>query len=93
MRAFMEVIVPLLLPAMLYWLYLRVQERRGAVAREIPLSWLGVMGVLLLTIVLGGSWLAGSEPPSGKYIPPHVVNGVVVPGHFEAQGSGQSDGQ
>lgn len=83
MRAFIEVIVPLLLPALLYWLYLRFQERRGISPREVPLSWLAVAGVLLLVIVLGAGWLAGNEPPSGKYIPPHVVDGVVVPGHFE----------
>lgn len=89
MRAFIEVIVPLLLPALLYWLYLKMQERRGVTVREVPLSWLAVAGVLLLIIVLGAGWLAGKEPPSGKYIPPHVVDGVVVPGHFEEQPAAQ----
>ena len=83
MRAFMEIIVPLLLPALLYWLYLRVQERRGVAVRDVPLSWLAVLGVLLLVLFLGVGWLAGGEPPTGKYIPPHAVNGVVVPGHFK----------
>lgn len=87
MRAFLEVIIPLLLPATLYWIYLRVQERRGVVAHDVPLSWLAVLGVLLVLIVLVGSWLAGSEPPNSRYVPPQVVNGVVVPGHFEDQDS------
>ena len=83
MRAFLEVIIPLALPALVYWLYLRIQERRGVVVRDVPLSWLAVLGVGLLAIGLGAGWLAGSEPPTGKYIPPKVVDGVVVPGHFE----------
>lgn len=83
MRAFIEVIVPLLLPALLYWLYLKAQERRGVTVREVPLSWLAVAGLLLLIIVLSAGWLAGKEPPTGKYIPPHVEDGQVVPGHFE----------
>nr|WP_298686695.1 DUF6111 family protein [uncultured Dongia sp.] len=83
MRAILEVIIPLALPALLYWLYLRIQERRGVTVREVPLSWLAVIGVVLLIISLGAGWLAGSEPPTGKYVPPKVVDGVVVPGHFE----------
>lgn len=89
MRAVFEVLVPLLLPALVYWLYLRIQEKRGIGVREVPLSWLAVLGVLLLVISLGAGWLAGKEPPSGKYIPPSVVNGVVVPGHFEEPAAGQ----
>jgi len=89
MRAFLEIAIPLLLPALLYWLYLRLQEKRGRPVREVPISWLAVIGVFFVLIVLGAGWLAGSEPPSGKYVPPSVVDGKVVPGHFEEDGQSQ----
>jgi len=86
MRAFFEIAIPLLLPALLYWLYLRVQEKRGRPVREVPLSWLAVIGVFFVIIVLSAGWFSGSEGPGGKYIPPEVVDGKVVPGHFEEEG-------
>lgn len=83
MRAVLEIAIPLLLPALLYWLYLRIQEKRGQPVRDVPVSWLAASGVCLVIFVLVASWLAGSESPSGKYIPPAVVDGKVVPGHFD----------
>lgn len=83
MRAFLEIAIPLLLPVLLYWLYLRIQEKRGRPVREVPLSWLAVIGVFFVVVVLIVGWFADSEPPQGKYVPPSVVDGKVVPGHFE----------
>lgn len=85
MRAVLEIVIPLLLPALVYWFYLRIQERRGREVRDVPVSWLAVAGVFLVALVLIASWLTGSEPPSGKYIPPAVIDGKLVPGHFEDQ--------
>ncbi len=83
MRAFLEIAIPLLLPALFYWLYLKVQERRGHPVRDVPISWLAVAGAVLVAAVLIVGWVTGSAPPTGKYIPPTVVDGKVVPGHFE----------
>ncbi|WP_374655894.1 DUF6111 family protein [Dongia sp.] len=83
MRAVLEIAIPLLLPALVYWLYLNIQEKRGQPVREVPLSWLTAIGVFLVVIVLVVSWFADSEKPGGKYIPPSVIDGKVVPGHFE----------
>lgn len=87
MRAFIEIIIPLLLPALCYWVYLRIQEKRGLPAHDVPLSWLAVLGALLVAAFLAGSWLTGGESPDEHYIPPSVVGGVVVPGHFEPAGT------
>jgi hypothetical protein len=41
---------------------------------------IGVAIVLALAAMLG--WLSGEDtlPPGAQYIPPHVENGVIVPG-------------
>lgn len=89
MRAFLEIAIPLLFPALLYWMYLRWQEKRGRPVREVPISWLAVIGVFFVVIVLSAGWFSGKEGPDGKYIPPSVVDGKVVPGHFEETGQSQ----
>jgi heme A synthase len=83
MRIFLQIAIPLLLPALLYWLYLSIQEKRGQPVREVPISWLAAAGVVLVAIGLVVGWFADSEKPGGKYVPPSVVDGKVVPGHFE----------
>ena len=50
---------------------------------------LAVIGVCLVIIVLVAGWFSGREGPEGKYIPPSVVDGKVVPGHFEETGQSQ----
>lgn len=83
MRAFLEIAIPLLLPALFYWLYLSIQQKRGKQVQEVPMTWLAVIGVCFVLIVLGVSWLDDGQPIGGKYIPPSVVDGKIVPGHFE----------
>jgi hypothetical protein len=85
MRQFLEIVVPLLLPAFLFWLYASYRQKRGNPVKDVPWSWLAVLGALLCLVVLAGSWLAGNEPPGKKYVPPALVNGVVVPGHVEGE--------
>lgn len=83
MRAFLTVFIPLLLPSFAYWLYLSIRQKQGLPFREISWIWPIVAGVVLATIALGIIWYADSAPVSGRYVPPQVIGGEVVPGHFE----------
>ncbi|MBL8709122.1 MAG: hypothetical protein JNL25_08020 [Rhodospirillaceae bacterium] len=92
MRAFLTVIIPLLLPSAVYWMYLRIRQRQGLPFREIPYSWLIVAGTVLAIFSLGITWLYHGEEPNLRYVPPQVIDGVVVPGHFLPE-EGAADGQ
>jgi hypothetical protein len=80
-RAFLTIIVPLVLPTALYalWLVSLGRTEPATEWRALPWVWLAGAGAVLMVIVfvtvvqLGGS-------REGSYIPPHVQNGVIVPG-------------
>lgn len=83
MRAFLTVFIPLFLPSLGYWIYLSIRQKQGLPFREISWTWLIVSGVVLAATALGIISYADSAPTDGRYVPPAVVDGVVVPGHFE----------
>lgn len=78
-RILLTYIVPLLLPAVLYFLWLRFSG--NAQPRQVPWSWLAIAGVVLVAIVLAGLALLGGTP-DGVYEPAHMENGVLVPGRI-----------
>ena len=78
-RILLTYIVPLLLPAVLYFLWLRLAPANEP--RTVPWSWLVAAGVLLVAIVLAGLALLGGTP-DGVYEPAHMENGKLIPGHF-----------
>lgn len=80
MKFFLEYIVPLLLPTVVYLLWLRFAAADG-VERDMPWTWLAAAGVVLVAIVLGGLALFGGSD-QGAYVPPHMENGKIVPGYF-----------
>jgi type VI protein secretion system component VasK len=82
MRAFLTIIIPLLLPSAVYWMYLKFRQRQGLPFREVPWSWLIAAGVGLAVASLIVTWYADAAPTTGRYVPPQVIDGVVVPGHF-----------
>ncbi|WP_088348531.1 MULTISPECIES: DUF6111 family protein [Rhodomicrobium] len=76
----------LLLPLIVYFTYvaLRQQNQPGAeMLANAPIFWLlaAGAGLMLIAIVILGQWETGSI--SGHYVPPHIKDGVVVPGHIE----------
>ncbi len=87
-RAFLTVVLPLVLPTALYVLWV-VSMRRAAAAgvgellRGLPWLWLGIAGFALLAgvLVLVLSFGFGRSDDSAHYVPPHTVNGQIVPGH------------
>ena len=86
-RAFLTVILPLLLPTALYlaWLYLaHWLQHDGAIRWErLPWLWLAGAGVLLLGLVLFVVTVHFGTSQPGSYVPARWENGRVVPGHIE----------
>ena len=84
-RRFVYEILLFLLPFALYGLYWRLsgRDRPDAATRRHPWVLLFVAGLLL--VIASFVWWAVSEgdPTEGVYVPPHVENGRIVPGHVE----------
>ena len=86
-RELLTLFLPLVLPTVLYLLWLqavRWSQAGGAVSwRALPWVWLGVTGVALTALVLFVVTVHFGSSVSGIYVPPHVENGQVVPGHIQ----------
>jgi hypothetical protein len=80
-REFFTIIIPLLLPTVLYLAW-RFAAGRGL---SLPASWLWlvVAGLALASLTLVAVNVDFGAPRGGVYVPPHVSNGQVVPGHVE----------
>ena len=84
MRQFFEIVLPLILPTVIYIGYLWVlRPRQGTSFPELPWVWLIGAGVLLLAVTFLALTLFGGADPTQRYLPPKVVNGQIVPGHYE----------
>jgi len=85
MRAFLETIVPFLLPTLVYFLYIYARRRAG-LARgqsiDVPWAWLAGAGVALVAVTFAAIALFGGAPPGETYHPAQIINGQVQPGHF-----------
>jgi hypothetical protein len=83
-RAFFEGLVLFLAPFLLFAIYLGLRRRnpftRHAWDGNVP--WLVLAGLL---VVIAGIVYTGfvAERSTGAYVPTHIKNGVLVPGHFE----------
>jgi len=90
-RVLIEILLPLVLPTVLYFMWLsaerRRQEKLGAGEAlewaDAPWIWLGAIGLLLATMVAVALALIGGEPTIGQYVPPQIIDGRIVPGHVE----------
>lgn len=79
-------LILLLLPMIVYFTYValrRQDEPNAEIVTNAPIFWLlaAGAGLMLIAIVVLGQWETGTT--SGKYVPPQVKDGVLVPGHFE----------
>jgi hypothetical protein len=88
LREILTLVVPLLLPTVLYlvWLYaMRWSEAAGGAApwRKLPWVWLAVTGVVLTALVLFVVTVGFGTAERGVYVPPHVEDGRIVPGHIK----------
>jgi Family of unknown function (DUF6111) len=87
-RALLTIVLPLLLPTGLYLLWAITMRRTAAagigdVLRGLPWPWLAGGGVVLLVGVLALVTLGFGSGDRGIYVPPHAVDGKIIPGHIE----------
>lgn len=83
MRQALVIILPLLLPAVLY-LLIKSQSLGSfkLAARDAPWVWLAAGGVAFVAIVLvTWAWTSGA-PSDAKYEPPRYENGELIPGRL-----------
>jgi hypothetical protein len=87
MRVVFEIILPLILPTVLYlaWMWLVGWSQRGELAGwgTFPWLWLAATGVVLLATVLFVVTVGFGTSAPGVYVPPRFINGRVIPGHIE----------
>lgn len=57
-----------------------VKERMFTTQRS---RWLAAAGVILVSIFIVFISLTTGHTPGGTYVAPHVVDGEIIPGHFE----------
>lgn len=73
------------LPFVLYFVWLALARARPMITRSrTPWTALIVAGLVLVAASFVYVGLTEGESTSGVYVPAHVVNGKVVPGHVEA---------
>jgi hypothetical protein len=88
MRAFLAIVLPLVLPTALYVLYMALVKRRpgatGSTAQpmEMPWSWLVIAGGILVIVTVVALY-AFEDAGRGKYHPARIVDGEIKPGYFD----------
>ena len=72
------------LPFAIYGAYLLLSRARSIVPQhDTPWTVLFVSGLTLVAASFVYVGLTEGESTQGRYVPPHVVNGKIVPGHVE----------
>ena len=84
-RVLLTILLPLILPTLLYVLWL-VAARRAELAgpgvwRSLPWAWLAVIGVVLSGGLLYFVGTHIGSMPQGTYVPPRYIDGRIEPGH------------
>jgi len=88
-RIILTIVLPLLLPTLVFIAYTALENRRVAAAGGQPYPWyvrapwltLVGIGVLLAGAALLAFTRFDSAPPGGRYIPAHIgPDGTLVPG-------------
>ncbi len=90
-RILFQYILPIVLPTAVYFAWLAAERRRIARAgagdaphwHDAPWLWLAAIGVVLAVLIAIASALFGGADISGRYVPPRVEDGRIVPGHVE----------
>ena len=83
MRRFLQYVLPLLLPFLLYAAYVALAQRRMPDWLDLDeKEWLmlGGTGLVLLMISLVTWSLLSGSPPEETYIPAQIEDGRIVPG-------------
>jgi hypothetical protein len=83
-RAIIQELLLFLLPFAAYAIFLIIVKRNPLAwsSWSQHTSWLAIagLGFIILSLLAGGLL---AERQTGAYVPSHVDNGVLVPGHFK----------
>jgi len=88
-RILLTVLLPMALPATVYFLWFANEHRKAAAAGEpekvprlgdVPWFVLASAGIAITAVVLLASTLYSGDEPGATYVPPHLEDGRVVPG-------------
>ena len=91
LRVFLTIVLPLLLPTVLYLLWVGTFGAEPGIRavgwRAVPWIWLAGAGAVLLAVVLFVVTVHFGSPQEGVYIPPRWQGGRIIPGHVESKGA------
>jgi hypothetical protein len=86
LRVILEVLLPLLLPTALYFLWIVSLRPRAPVDwTSLPWLWLAGAGALFVATALFLAATDFGRREEGVYVPPRWVGGRIVPGHIEPE--------
>ncbi len=83
MRILLHYVLPLVLPAAVYFGWVLIAKRKKISLQDGPWFWLMVAGFALMAGVLSYLALTGGSEPGRTYYPSHMEDGKVVPGEFK----------
>ncbi len=90
-RFVLQIVLPIVLPTVLYLLWVAAERRRIERAgsgdkpgwQETPWIWLALLGLTFAGLISLALALIGGESIEGRYVPPELIDGQIVPGHVE----------
>jgi hypothetical protein len=84
-RIILERLLLFAVPFALYGAYLLLMRMRPPIAatQATPWTMLFIAGLSLFALSFVVWGFTEGEPTTGRYVAPHVVNGVVVPGYVQ----------
>jgi len=92
-RIFFTYIVPLLLPTLVYFLWMlpawrqaKAEGRDAPPWEDAPWVWLFIAGVVFFGVSLVVFGVTDGASPDEQYAPPHMEDGRIVPGQFDGAG-------
>jgi len=79
-RVALTILLPLLAPTAVYFLWLYTIGR--VAERSTPWTWLIIAGLVAAAVALVVVGIDTGGDQAGRYVPPHVQDGRVVPGQI-----------
>lgn len=83
MRILLQYVLPLVLPAAIYFGWVLISKNKKISLQDGSWFWTIVAGFALMASVLVYTALTGGSEPGGTYYPSYVEDGKVVPGEFK----------
>jgi Family of unknown function (DUF6111) len=81
MRILFEVALPFLAPFAAYAAYRLLVTKGEGFLQRTPWSLLSIAGLALACAALASLAFMGGFQPGGRYVPPRLEHGQIVPGH------------